>query len=78
MSELDRVQTKGKKGDSPITIPTKLPLLPVRDIVVFPAMVLPLAVGRDKSIKALEEAMSTHRLVFLVAQKHVQNRRSEP
>ena len=78
MSELDRLQTDGQKDNVPISIPTKLPLLPVRDIVVFPAMVLPLAVGRDKSIKALEEAMSTHRLVFLVAQKHVQTEDPSP
>jgi len=78
MSELDRVQTDGQKDNAPVNIPGKLPLLPVRDIVVFPAMVLPLAVGRDKSIKALEEAMATHRLVFLVAQKHVQTEDPSP
>src|SRR5258708_983989 len=46
-----------------------LPLLPVRDLVVFPHMMLPLAVGRDKSIRALEEAMASHRRIFLAAQK---------
>src|SRR5258708_891154 len=46
-----------------------LPLLPIRDIVVFPSMMLPLAVGRDKSIRALEEAMASHRKIFLAAQK---------
>lgn len=71
MSELDH-QNLGQKENSSVNIPTRLPLLPIRDIVVFPAMVLPLAVGREKSIKALEEAMSSHRLVFLVAQKNVQ------
>ena len=72
MSELDRVKSNSEKDNAPLNIPNRLPLLPVRDIVVFPAMVLPLAVGRDKSIKALEEAMASHRLVFLIAQKHVQ------
>jgi ATP-dependent Lon protease len=72
MSELDRVKSSSEKDSAPLNIPDRLPLLPVRDIVVFPAMVLPLAVGRDKSIKALEEAMASHRLVFLIAQKHVQ------
>ncbi|MDC4224726.1 MAG: LON peptidase substrate-binding domain-containing protein [Candidatus Manganitrophus sp.] len=38
-------------------IPEKLPLLPVRDIVVFPHMIVPLFVGREKSVKALEEAL---------------------
>src|SRR5690242_18778391 len=55
-----------------LNIPPKLPLLPVRDIVVFPHMVLPLAVGREKSIKALEGAMAGHHMVFLAAQKRVQ------
>ncbi len=55
-----------------VNIPPKLPLLPVRDIVVFPYMVLPLAVGREKSIKALEGAMAGHHMIFLAAQKRVQ------
>jgi len=55
-----------------IVIPEVLPLLPVRDVVIFPYMVLPLAVGRSKSIKALEEAMARDRLIFLVTQKKIQ------
>ena len=51
------------------SLPKTLPLLPVRDIVIFPYMVLPLSVSREKSIKALEEALSKDRLIFLVAQK---------
>src|SRR4029077_5436123 len=50
----------------------KLPLLPVRDIIVFPYMMLPLAVGRDKSVRALEVAMASHHRIFLAAQKRVQ------
>ena len=45
------------------------PLLPLRDVVVFPNMVVPLFVGRDKSIKALEYAMSHDKEIFLSAQK---------
>ena len=46
-----------------------IPLLPLRDIIVFPHMVVPLFVGRDKSIKSLEEAMSGDKEVLLAAQK---------
>ncbi len=49
--------------------PIELPLLPLRDVVVFPHMVIPLFVGRPKSIKALESAMETDRRIMLVAQK---------
>ena len=46
------------------------PLLPLRDIVVFPSMVVPLFVGRDKSIKALQEVMKTDKSIVLVSQKN--------
>ena len=52
-----------------IDIPDLLPLLPLRDIVVFPHMVIPLFVGREMSIRAIERALSTDRLMFLVAQR---------
>jgi ATP-dependent Lon protease len=50
-------------------IPDQLPLLPVRDIVVFPYMVLPLFVGREMSIKAIEVALAGNRMLFLATQK---------
>ena len=50
-------------------VPIELPLLPLRDVVVFPHMVIPLFVGRPKSIKALETAMAAERRIMLVAQK---------
>ncbi|MGY4674491.1 endopeptidase La [Ursidibacter arcticus] len=49
--------------------PIELPLLPLRDVVVFPFMVMPLFVGRDKSIQALRAAMETNKQLFLVTQK---------
>lgn len=51
----------------------ELPLLPLRDVVVYPQMIIPLFVGRDKSIKALEKAMAGDRRVLLVAQKNAQD-----
>jgi ATP-dependent Lon protease len=51
-------------------IPTSLPLLPLRDVVVFPHMVIPLFVGRPKSIKSLEAAMAAGKSIMLVAQKN--------
>ena len=57
-------------GHTPLpSDPLSLPMLPLRDVVVFPHMVIPLFVGRPKSIKALEAAMSTDRRIMLVAQK---------
>ncbi|NCS64666.1 MAG: endopeptidase La [Hydrogenophilales bacterium CG03_land_8_20_14_0_80_62_28] len=51
------------------TTPANLPLLPLRDVVVFPHMVIPLFVGRPKSIIALENAMASGKQILLVAQK---------
>ena len=48
------------------------PTLPLRDIVVFPAMIIPLFVGRDKSIKALSEVMKTNKKIILVTQKNAE------
>ncbi|MDH4464751.1 MAG: endopeptidase La [Acidovorax sp.] len=57
-------------GHTPLpATPLDLPLLPLRDVVVFPHMVIPLFVGRPKSIKALEAAMEADRRIMLVAQK---------
>ena len=53
--------------------PSKLaifPVLPLRDIVVFPHMIVPLFVGRDKSVKALEDVMEDDKQILLVAQKN--------
>ena len=48
----------------------KIPLLPLRDIVVFPSIIIPLFVGRDKSITALNEVIKTNKKIILVTQKN--------
>jgi len=54
-----------------VTIPEELPLLPIRDAVYFPHMIFPLFAGREKSVKALDEAMAGDRTILLVAQKEI-------
>ena len=51
---------------------TTMSLLPLRDVVVFPHMIVPLFVGRERSIAALESAMRSEKGIFLVAQKNAQ------
>jgi ATP-dependent Lon protease len=58
-----------QKDNKEIEIPEDLPVLPVRDIVVFPYMILPLFVGREMSIKAIEQSLNTNKMVFLITQK---------
>ena len=54
-----------------IVIPETLPMLPVRDVVVYPFMMLPLFVGREPSIKAVNEALAKDRLIVLASQKEI-------
>ncbi len=62
-----------------IEIPQTLPMLPVRDIVVFPYMIIPLFVGRDSSIRSVEEALAkTDRLIFLSSQKNIADEQPSP
>jgi ATP-dependent Lon protease len=52
-----------------LKLPDVLPVLPLKDLVVFPYVILPLSIGQDKSLLAVERALSEHRVVLLVAQK---------
>ncbi len=54
-------------------IPSELPALPLRDIVIYPFMIVPLFVSRDKSITAVEQALKDNRMIVLVSQKDVNN-----
>ncbi|HEY6006739.1 MAG TPA: endopeptidase La [Geobacteraceae bacterium] len=61
-----------------LKIPDVLPLLPVRDVVVYPYMILPLFVGREISINAVDEALSKDRLIFLSTQRDVTDEEPAP
>jgi ATP-dependent Lon protease len=61
-----------------LKIPDVLPLLPVRDVVVYPYMILPLFVGREISIAAVDHALSQDRLIFLATQKDVSDEDPTP
>src|SRR6058998_4222937 len=52
-----------------VQIPDELPLLPLRDIVIYPFMIVPLFVSRDRSIRAVDEALGENRMILLVCQK---------
>ncbi len=67
---------KGEGVDQPnlaeeIQVPEVIPLLPIRDLVLFPFMIIPLFVGREASIKAVDEAIAKDRLILLSAQKDI-------
>lgn len=65
MAEIDT------KEEREVEIPTSLPILPVRDVVIFPYMILPLFVGREISIKAIEHAVGVNKMIMLVSQRDV-------
>ena len=58
--------------DPKLNIPKKLPILLLRDIVVFPYMIIPLFVGRDKSKNAIDHSLSSHRMILLLTQKDME------
>ena len=70
------MEKTGEKKD--LNIPEELPLLPVRDVVIFPYMILPLFVGREKSNAAVEAALGRDRLIFLATQKEVAEEEPSP
>ncbi len=65
MDDIQRIS----KGDEIITIPTSLPLIPVRELVVFPYSVVPLLIGRPKSLVAVKQATENDNLIMIATQK---------
>src|SRR5947199_775494 len=62
---------KPSEADPQLQIPSELPVLPLRDIVIYPFMIVPLFVSRDRSIRAVDEALTENRMILLVSQKDV-------
>lgn len=58
-----------QKDEKEIEIPDTLPVLPIRDIVVFPYMILPLFVGREMSIRSIDHALNSNRMIMLLTQR---------
>lgn len=58
-------------GDEQVKIPELLPVLPLRDIVIFPYMIVPLFVSRERSIRAVDQALAENRMIMLVAQRDI-------
>jgi ATP-dependent Lon protease len=77
MAEKDNKSPEGleeliEEKEAKLVVPERLPVLLLRDIVVFPFMIVPLFVGRDKSKTAIDVALSSHRMILLLTQKDVE------
>lgn len=67
-----------RREEEQLEIPDALPLLPVRDVVIFPFMIVPLFVGRERSINAVDSALTKDRLVFTATQKDITKEDPDP
>ena len=65
----DEIKKEKENEEETPKIPEVLPVLPLRDIVIFPFMIVPLYVSRDRSIKAVDQALAENRMILLAAQK---------
>ena len=77
MLELEEKET-GLDRDADLPIPDILPVLPLKDVVVFPYIILPLSVSREKSINAVDAALAEQRIIMLVAQRSARGRDGSP
>jgi ATP-dependent Lon protease len=81
MAEIDdkekETHATADRGDE-LPIPDILPVLPLKDVVVFPFIILPLSVSREKSINAVDAALAEQRIIMLVAQRDAQNDTPHP
>src|SRR5215203_4902890 len=65
----EAIEATNTDTDQQLQIPNELPVLPLRDIVIYPFMIVPLFVSREKSIRAVDEALGENRMIFLVLQR---------
>ena len=72
MAEVEEKEIASER-DVDLPIPDILPVLPLKDVVVFPYIILPLSVSREKSINAVDAALAEQRIIMLVAQRDAQN-----
>ena len=71
LAELDEKETVADR-ETDLPIPDILPVLPLKDVVVFPYIILPLSVSRERSINAVDAALAEQRIIMLVAQRSAQ------
>ncbi len=78
MAEIEEKEVSTADRDADLPIPDILPVLPLKDVVVFPYIILPLSVSREKSINAVDAALAEQRIIMLVAQRDAQNDAPRP
>ncbi|MEK7831093.1 MAG: LON peptidase substrate-binding domain-containing protein, partial [Acidobacteriota bacterium] len=75
----DKLQTIPPDSiEEQLRVPDSLPVLPLRDIVIFPFMIVPLFVSRERSIRAVDQALAENRMIMLSAQKDPDNEEPKP
>src|SRR5262245_36175642 len=70
MAETEQIRVEA--SDERVQIPSNLPVLPLRDIVIFPFMIVPLFVQRERSMRAIDQALAENRMIMLVAQRDLE------
>src|SRR6478672_975471 len=69
---MELIKTEGTPDEQELKIPDILPVLPLPDMVMFPYMIVPLFVNRDRSAKAVDQALSENRMILLTSQKNAE------
>jgi len=78
MAENENVVQPADAEQEPVHIPDVLPVMALKDVVLFPYVIVPLSVGREKSVKAVDQALSENRLIFLLTQRDASVEDPEP